>query len=195
MKRTVLQSIGLICGGLTITLQGCESFTRRGFHFRGTYLAPQSGYRIEMVAQGIRDIGEESIVDMHRLVQICPTQPKQGRSIRFRINSKREAQQAFLAIAHGTPQSWDWRSAQGILRSLLQQSGFTALEQVELAGAQRILESAPPVYPGQVAGLKVERADWNGNFSFNSAQPQTAWIADSDLPPCPILRPSPPSRQ
>jgi hypothetical protein len=125
MKRTVLQSIGLICGGLTITLQGCESFTRRGFHFRGTYLAPQSGYRIEMVAQGIRDIGEESIVDMHRLVQICPTQPKQGRSIRFRINSKREAQQAFLAIAHGTPQSWDWRSAQGILRSLLQQSGFT----------------------------------------------------------------------
>jgi hypothetical protein len=183
MKRTLLKSIGLICGGLTITLQSCEVFTRRGFHFRGTYLAAQSGYRIEIVARGIRDIGEESIVDIHRLVQICPTQPQQGRSIRFRIHSKRGEQE--ILVAAGTPQNWDWRSSQGILRSLLQQSGFTALNQVELEGAQRILESAPPVYDGQVKGLKVERADWNGNFSFNSAQPQTAWIADADLPPCP----------
>jgi hypothetical protein len=185
MKRTLLKSIVLICGGLTIALQGCESFTRRGFHFRGTYMASQSGYRIEIVAQGIRDIGEESIVDIHRLVQICPTQPKKGRSIRFRINSKRGEQQEILVAENGTPQNWDWRSSQGILRSLLWQSGFTVFDRVELEGVQRILESAPPIYNGQVEGLKVERADWDGNFSFNSAQPQTSWIADSDLPLCP----------
>jgi hypothetical protein len=185
MKRTYLKSIGLICGSLTILLQGCESFTRRGFHFRGTYLASQSGYRIEIVAQGIRDVGEESIVDVHRLVHICPTQSKKGRSIRFRINSKRGEQQNILIAEKGTPQNWDWRSSQGILRSLMQQSDFTSLNQVELEGTQRILESAPPVYDRQVKGLKVERADWDGHFSFNSAQPQTAWIADSALPPCP----------
>jgi hypothetical protein len=184
MKRTVLTSIGLICGGLTVMLQSCEVFTRRGFHFRGTYRAAQSGYRMEIVARGIRDIGEESIVDIHQLVQICPTQPRQGRSIRFRIHSKRGEQPQISGAANGTPQNWDWRSSQ-ILRSRLQQSGFTALNPVELEGAQHILESAPPVYDGQVKGLKVERADWNGNFSFNSAQPQTAWIADTDLPPCP----------
>jgi hypothetical protein len=179
MKRTLLKSIGLICSCLTITLQGCESFTRRGFHFHGTYLASQSGYRIEIVAQGIRDIGEESIVDIYRLVQICPIQPKKGRSIRFRINSKREEQQAFLIIENGTPQSLNWRSSPEILRSLLLQSDFTVLNQVELKSTQHILTSEPPVYERQVEGLKVERADWNAHLFFHSAQPP------SDLPPCP----------
>ncbi len=171
MKRTILKLIGLICCGLTITLQSCDLLTRRGFHSHGTYLASQSGYRIEIVAQGIRDIGEQSILDIYRLVQICPIQPNKGRSIRLRINSKREEQQAFLVIENGTPQRWDWRSSLKILRSLLQQSGFTALNQVELESTQRILTSEPPVYDRQVEGLKVERADWNAHLFFKRSQP------------------------
>ena len=182
----MIKKVGLLCVLLSLGLQGCDAWTQKEFRFRGIYVAEKSGYRLEIISQGIRDIGEQSVIDIHRFVQICPIQPNPRKELRFRITSHRSLPADLLVgeDASFPATAWDWRSSQRVLRQMLTQAGFESLDPTEFEGIVNVLESAPPVYEGQVKGLTVKQADWKGDYKFDRTQPQSKWIDRSELPPC-----------
>jgi hypothetical protein len=139
-----------------------------------------------LLSQGIRDIGEQSVIDMHRFVQICPIRPNRGRPLRFRITSQR-SQSAEILVGEDASipaTHWEWRTSKQVLRQMLVQAGFASLNQTELEGAVQVLEAGGAVFKGQVKGLTVKQADWDGNYGFNRTQPQSQWIDRSEISPC-----------
>jgi hypothetical protein len=183
----VVKKIGLLCIMLAFGLQSCDAWTQRNFRFRGTYLTEQSGYRLELISKGIREIGDGTI-DIHRLVQICPLQPSRGRPLRFRITEQRSPYRITLIGEDASipVTEWDWKSHRRILREILIQAGFESPNQSELDGTAQVLEARGDVFKGLAIGLIVKQEDWNANdwFGFDRNQPQSQWIDRSELPLC-----------
>ncbi len=179
--------IGLLCVLLSLGLQGCEAWTKKDFRFRGTYLAEKSGYRLELISKGVREILDGPI-EIHRFVQICPIQPSRGKPLRFRIMEPRSSESITIMGEDASipPTAWDWKSHRRILRDILAQAGFESPNPSELDGTAQILEAQGNVSKGLAAGLTVKQEDWNADywFGFDRTQPQSTWINSSELPPC-----------
>jgi hypothetical protein len=177
----------LICILMSLGLQGCDALTQREFRFRGTYLAEKSGYRLELISKGVREIGDGTI-EIHRFVQICPIQPSRGRQLQFRIMEQRSPYSITLVGEDSSipATEWEWKSHRSILRGILAQAGFELSNPTELDGTVQVLEANGDVFKGLAKGLTVAQEDWNANywFGFDRTQPQSQWINPSELSPC-----------
>jgi hypothetical protein len=183
----VSKKIRLVCVLMSLGLQGCDGLTQREFRFRGTYLAEKSGYRLELISKGIREIGDGTIA-IHRFVQICPIQPSRGRQLRFRIMEQRSPYTVTLVGEDASipATAWEWKSHRSVLRGILAQAGFELSDPAELDGTVQVLEADGDVFKGLAKGLTVKQEDWNANdwFGFDRTQPQSQWINRSELSPC-----------
>jgi hypothetical protein len=181
------KKISLVCILISLGLQSCDALTQREFRFRGTYLAEKSGYRLELLSKGIREIGDGTI-EIHRFVQICPIQPSRGRQLRFRIVEQRSPYSITLVGEDASipATAWEWKSHRSILREILAQAGFELSNPTELDGTVQVLEANGNVFKGLAKGLTAAQEDWNANywFGFDRTQPQLQWINRSELPPC-----------
>lgn len=178
---------GLLCVLLSLGLQGCEAWTKKDFRFRGTYLAEKSGYRLELISKGVREILDGPI-EIHRFVQICPIQPSRGKPRRFRIMEPRSSDSITLVGEDASipVTEWNWKSHRHVLREILAQAGFESPNPSELGGTVQVLEASGNVSKGLAEGLTVKQEDWNPDywFGFDRTQPQLTWIDRSELPPC-----------
>ena len=172
---------------LSLGLQSCDAWTQKDFRFRGTYLAEKSGYRLELISKGVREILDGPIA-IHRFVQICPIQPSLGRQLRFRITEQRSPYRIVLIGEDGSipVTEWDWKSHRRVLREILAKAGFEPPNQAELDGTAQVLEATGDVSKGLAVGLTVKQEEWNADywFGFDRTQPQSKWIKSSELPPC-----------
>ncbi|MFM7426810.1 MAG: hypothetical protein ACKO7W_17735, partial [Elainella sp.] len=82
MNRLLL---GLL--GLTLGLQSCTSFFERGFRTDATYAANRSGYRMQIITQGVRETDQDFVLQKFVRIQICPLRAGQGRPVRLRLAS------------------------------------------------------------------------------------------------------------
>jgi hypothetical protein len=176
--------IFLICVSLIFSLLSCDAFTQRGTRFEGVYLAPKSHYRLELIFQGIWDIGEESMIKMYKIGQICPLSSN-GRPLRFSIASGREQKSIIVSEDASIPkQEWEWRTYEQVFQEGLLKSGFKNIDTAELKAIVRILESGDAVFKGQVNNITVERAEYKGRYQFDQSKPLAQWIKSSELSPC-----------
>jgi hypothetical protein len=171
---------------LCLLMVGLSSCLReRSYRVRGAYLAPKSGYRLDLILQGIWDPDSETVKESYKRAQICPLKLNQGRSIRFILDSERDRWVVFFQKESvGSPvQEWDFRSSPIILRQTLSQSGFSSIDSTENAQMAEILSSGF----GARADLKaitVIKEESNDNYPFNRAKLHFQWIQPSELPPC-----------
>ena len=180
----------LLCVLFSLTLQSCEAWTQKGFRFRGVYVAEKSGYRVEMIAQGVRDPEKGTIIDIHRFVQICPTLPNREKPLRFRITTQRSQPFAVLVGEDNSipAQNWDGLSLNPVtqvagLERMIARVGSGRLYWSESMATFIVLGSSPPISPF-ITGLTVKQSDWNDDYQFDRSQPQSSWIDRSELSPC-----------
>jgi hypothetical protein len=171
----------LLLAALMVGLSSCE----RGYRVQGAYLAPKSGYRVDLILQGMWDSDAEMVTESYKLAQICPLKPNHGRPVQFSIDNPRERGIGFFQkeTAKAPTQEWDFRSSSVILRETLAQSGFRVLDNVETTQMAEVLSSGW----GARADLKaitVIKETSNSKYPFDQTKPHRQWIALSELPPC-----------
>jgi hypothetical protein len=142
----VFYSIGIMRFKLLLCLLmvGLSSCLREhGYRVRGAYLAPKSGYRLDLILQGIWDPDSETVKESYKLAQICPLKQNQGRPIRFILDSERDRWVVFFHHeAAGSPiQVWDFRSSQTLLQQTLSKAEFSSIDSTENIQMAEILSS------------------------------------------------------
>jgi hypothetical protein len=173
---------------LLLGLPSCERSFRereRGFREQGTYLAPKSNYRLDLMVQGLWDTEEGEVRELYKVAQICPLKPNQGRPARFTIDSQRNRQDStFQLESTGVPtQPWAWESSASILHNTLTQAGFSAIDATETEQIAAVLSSGGAASPDLKAITVVKEAS-DRNYPFDAAQPHDQWVKPSELPPC-----------
>jgi hypothetical protein len=169
---------------LVMGLSSCR-WREHGYRVRGAYLAPKSGYQLDLILQGIWDPDSETVQESYKLAQICPTPQNQGRPVRFTLDGERDrGVQFFQKHEAGSPaQEWDFRSSPIILQQTLTKAGFSAIDATENKQMAEILSSGW----GARADLKaitVIKEESIDNYPFNTATLHLQWIQPSELPPC-----------
>lgn len=135
---------------------------------QGTYVAQKSGYQLEIITQGIHDIGEESTVNYYKLVQVCPL-TSQGRPLRFNMSYERG--QPILLVSQDAKipaREWEWRTLVSTLQQTLAEAGYQRQNPVELKAMAKIVDfgegdNQPPPDFDKVAVLQK---DENGNYQI-----------------------------
>jgi hypothetical protein len=167
-------------------LLGCNAFTQRGVRFEGIYLASKSHYQLELIFQGIWDIGKESMVKIYKVAKICPLS-NSGLPILFSITSGKEQKSIIMSDDASIPkQEWEWRTYEQVFQEGLLKAGFKTIDYSELKSIVRVLESGDAVFKGQVKNITVARAEYKGRYQFNQTKPLNQWIKSSELAPCKI---------
>ncbi len=173
-----------LCLTLLFSLLSCDALTQRGVRFEGVYLASKSHYRLELIFQGVWDIGEESMIKMYKIAKICPLSNSVNPII-FSITSERGKNSIITSEDALIPkQEWEWRTYEQVFRLGLVKAGFKTIDNSELKSIVRVLESGDAVYEGQVNNISVKRAEYKGRYQFDQTKPLSEWIKSSELPPC-----------
>jgi hypothetical protein len=182
------KKIGFMICGVAIALQGCASFFERGFRSHAVYLAPRSGYRVEIIALGVREleIGNDPVLQSHRFMQICPVQPNHGKPLRVRIvmaqawtNDRLVSEDFKMPLKPSDP----LLSPIG-LQLALEKSGFTSLDTGELKDLLFVLRADSPLDTFTLDQLTVQKLDNDREYQFNWNRSQDSWIPSSEIPPC-----------
>ncbi|MCU0492702.1 MAG: hypothetical protein MUD01_14005 [Chloroflexaceae bacterium] len=174
-----------------LSLAACSSWTEYKFRFAGSYTAPKSGYRLELIRQGIQDRSAETTVASHSLVQVCPLAGRAGRPLRFTMTYETQRDPSLVSFMAedqpGIAHEWDWRSSEGLLQQSLARNGYTGLDAAELTAMVWVLDSGQGVFAGQVDHVTVQQADYQYNADFDQTLPVQEWIAPTELPACPPI--------
>lgn len=186
--------LGLLLGSLMISLSGCR-WREHGERSQGIYLAPKSGYQLELIFVGAWDPDAETMQENFRLVQICPLKPNQGRPVRFTLHRPRTRGVSFFQQegAPPPPQTQEHEFTSQMFRKILSENGFGAIDketnQMEIILSTGYAQDGSSIPKDYLNAITVVKQNYESDYNYKKidlSKPRSEWVESSELLPCKI---------
>ena len=186
MRRSNYSLVLLVSG---FFLTSCHPLNR-GFEFVGEYEAPRSNFTIQIVARGNIKGGHDISDEAFSLVRICPLSSSTGKSFELALGSSPDGWIKAESKGLGMGSSdWNWKSAEGLFKGMLDSAGFANVASEEVAGGVKVIEgslSGPKgaILKGQIESLRVLGTKSQYLMTTMNGRPNIDWVQDLYSEPC-----------
>lgn len=173
MNRSLLTLVGL-----SLLLSSCESYFERTFRTDATYAANRSGYRMQIITQGVRETDQDLMLQKFVRIQICPLRPGQGRPVRLSMASDLN-RSTFTINSDGLMLDEQTLTHQTTtLYQALRSAGYRNLDPAETKAMDGIISRGIYVEPFDPQQVATVTQDANGNSVITQGTTDSTLIQD-----------------